>query len=348
MILAIPASLCRVQELTENSLKICLKRQRHRQNSTSDTSHLALRTHTHTHTHLPTKRAGAVWLTLVWKHSGEVGGWHHSTLQENKCLGVWTPFKHAHKGTYTHTYTCIRTHSPPPPPPLVCTNRPHRTCTQAHTKRFLARNKNWLSWGDFGVVVLFFPTSWGGAGAVKGEPMVGWETDTPWQDLGAEVEKKIDIRKEKAPSSSDAVKLHQPLACLCIRIQPLLLGPRSSSCDDSTSRQEVWLIDKERVPPPIHTAFTCEDTQALGVSNAIERKGGRFRALSRRQVADAVIHQQKTRYAMLPKGTTVSSSAVIKNSWAPADKYALESCKQGCLRQWRSRLGATQSLLAIF
>lgn len=128
MILTIPASLCGVQELTQNTFKICLKRQRRRQNSSS--KYLPFGT---VRTHPPTKRAGAAWLTLVWKHSREVGGWHHSALGVGPCPSMYIGGTYTCVYIYIHLYTHTHTHSSSsstasqshqPPPLHVHTNAP--------------------------------------------------------------------------------------------------------------------------------------------------------------------------------------------------------------------------------
>lgn len=186
-------SLCRVQESIKNSLR----RWRHRQNSTL--KYLPVGPACIQHAQLSTKGAAVAWFKLVWKHSGEVGGWHHSTLQNNKCLGVG-PCSSTHIRTRTYTLRYVYAHALL----LLLIIIIHLSIATAsvtrareHTEHFLTRNNAGCPEETSEMLCFWFPTSNGGSGGA-GEPMVGQDLGMLWQDLGAEFEQHHYLKGECA------------------------------------------------------------------------------------------------------------------------------------------------------
>lgn len=167
--------LCGVQA------QICLKKKKKKSMHTirvQNPSRLAL----YAHIHPPAKRAGAVWVTLLWKHSGEVGGRRHSTLQKNKCLEV---------GFVSSTHIRARTQTPihiykHTKPSSSNTSRPHHTCI--HTEHFLTRNIAACPEETLELLCFWFPSSHGGGGGGvgRGELVAGQDVDTLWKDFGGQ------------------------------------------------------------------------------------------------------------------------------------------------------------------
>lgn len=101
-ILAIPACFCTVQELRENSFKICLKRQR----QTEFKFKIPPIWHCmHTPPHEESCCVTHAGVKTQWR-GGRMTSQHPA---EEQVHWSWTPFKHAHKGTYTRTYICVNT-----------------------------------------------------------------------------------------------------------------------------------------------------------------------------------------------------------------------------------------------
>ena len=276
--------LCREQELMENEM--CLKR--HRQNSSSKYMSLG---NLYTHPPPPWGETRSVVVT-------------HARVKSLAETQRWEDDITTALETHTHFYIFIHVHAPPPPPrPLSShTDRPHHTCIEHfHTENDL------LSWRDIGVAMFLIWTSYlGGGGCLLcGYALTGF---------GGWGLNKQPSERRRGPSR---VLWSPSLVCLCvcvciymhvclhsILLPTSCLGPAPASVMMAQSRKEVWLIFKQKSS---HTRlFHARTLHILSVSNAIEREAGRIKAWSRRQVADAVIHQQKHFSPVLPRSDAAS------------------------------------------